>query len=117
MDECFKKNIKYPFNFNMYLVVLGAFIAIRFYHIRKKFKTDDYKKCIVFMLPQEKATEILEKFGYYVDEQGNLKKDITWEEAQEISSKSPQKQEKKNKKQSAKQSKLTYKTNKNTGRK
>ncbi len=83
----------------------------------EKFKTDDYKKCIVFMLPQEKAKEVLEKYGFHVDEQGKLKKDITWEEAQEILSKSTEKQEKKNKKQSVKQSKLTYKINKNTGRK
>ena len=71
------------------------------------------------MLPQEKANEILQKFGYYVDEQGNIATNIiTWEKAQKLAKASTKEQEKnkKNKKQSAKQSKLTYKTNKNIGR-
>ena len=53
----------------------------------EKFKTNNFKKCIVYMLPQEKAKEVLEKYGFHVDENNKLKKDISWEEAQEISSK------------------------------
>lgn len=61
----------------------------------EKFKTNDYKKCIIYMLPEEKADEALKKFGVYVDENGKIKSDITWEEAQEISSKHNKKSAKK----------------------
>ncbi len=61
----------------------------------EKFKTNDYKKCIIYMLPEEKADEALKKFGVHVDENGKIKSDITWEEAQEISSKHNKKSAKK----------------------
>ena len=54
----------------------------------EKFKTDNFKKCIIYMLPDEQAKMVLEQFGYSVDEHGKLKKDISWEQAQEIASKS-----------------------------
>lgn len=84
----------------------------------EKFKTDNYSKCIVCMLPQEKAQEVLNLFGIHIDENGKITRDITWEEAQEIAKQSTKGQEKtkKNKKQSAKQSRLTCKINKNTSR-
>lgn len=61
----------------------------------EKFKTNDFKKCIVYMLPLEKAKEVLKKYGFHVDENGKIKTDISWEEAQKISSKHNKKSAKK----------------------
>lgn len=52
----------------------------------KKFVTSKYDQTIVAMLPKDKAEEVLKQYGFVKDASGIVKKDITWEEAQQISS-------------------------------
>lgn len=68
----------------------------------EKFKTDNFNKSIIYMLPDEQAKMVLEQFGYSVDEHGKLKKDISWERAQEIASKSSKRDKKSSKKNAKK---------------